>query len=59
MLEYNVQHLPQIADMQAGLARDVVQRLLATDTACITDDPAVIVKRICQAALCERQNWHL
>jgi len=54
-----LQHLPQIADMQAGLASEVMQRLLTTDTACIKDDPAGIVQRICQAALCERQDLSL
>jgi len=41
-----VQHLPQTADMQASLASEVMQlplqRLLATDTACIKDDPGIV-----------------
>ena len=51
-----VQHLPPHADMQASLASEGMQRLLATDAPCIKVDPAVFVKRICQAALCKRQN---
>ncbi len=51
--------MPQIADMHAGLASEVMQRLLTSHNVCIKDDPAGMVRRICQAALCERQDGSL